>query len=125
MRSSSAGDPERSGGLPHSSAGAYPPAALPRSGICKPAGSARPPPKLRNAGLVASATDMAAVLTSRDIAASAAQAGPWRRALRRLLRRRPAMVGLAIVLAFIALALFAPWVAPHDPVATSWGAIRK
>ena len=27
------------------------------------------------------------------------QAGPWRRALRRLLRRRPAMVGLAVVLA--------------------------
>jgi len=31
MRSSSAGNPSRSEGLPHSSAGAYPPAALPRS----------------------------------------------------------------------------------------------
>jgi peptide/nickel transport system permease protein len=52
-------------------------------------------------------------------------AGPWRRALRRLRRRRAAMIGLAIVLGFIVLALFAPWLAPHDPIATSWGAIRK
>jgi len=29
------------------------------------------------------------------------------------------------VLIFIVMALFAPSVAPHDPVATSWGAIRK
>jgi len=35
------------------------------------------------------------------------------------------MVGLAVVLLFVVMALFAPWVAPHDPVATSWGAIRK
>ena len=35
------------------------------------------------------------------------------------------MVGLALVLLFIALALLAPWLAPHDPIATSWGAIRK
>jgi peptide/nickel transport system permease protein len=41
------------------------------------------------------------------------------------MRRRPAMVGLAVVLLFIVMALFAPWIAPHDPVATSWGAIRK
>jgi peptide/nickel transport system permease protein len=30
-----------------------------------------------------------------------------------------------VVLAFIALALFAPWVSPMDPVATSWSAIRQ
>ncbi len=35
------------------------------------------------------------------------------------------MLGLALVLGFIALALFAPWIAPHDPIATSWSAIRK
>ncbi|HTP73592.1 MAG TPA: ABC transporter permease [Burkholderiaceae bacterium] len=54
-----------------------------------------------------------------------APASPGRRAWRRLLHRRPAMIALAIVIVFIALALFAPWIAPHDPVATSWGAIRK
>src|SRR5213595_2062761 len=47
------------------------------------------------------------------------------RALRRLARRRAAMFGLAAVVFFIALALFAPYVAPHDPLQTSWSAIRK
>jgi peptide/nickel transport system permease protein len=68
---------------------------------------------------------MAAVLPAPPLAAPAVPASPWRRALRRLLRRRPAMIGLAIVLIFIVLAVCAPWIAPHDPVATSWGAIRK
>jgi peptide/nickel transport system permease protein len=35
------------------------------------------------------------------------------------------MVGLAFVIFFVLLALFAPWIAPYDPLATSWGAIRK
>lgn len=50
---------------------------------------------------------------------------PARRALRRLMRRRGAMVGLVIVLLFVTLAVFAPWIAPHDPIATSWSAVRK
>jgi len=50
---------------------------------------------------------------------------PGRRALRRLLRRRGAMLGLVIVLAFIVLAIFAPLIAPYDPVATSWSAVRS
>ena len=52
-------------------------------------------------------------------------AGPWRRAWRRLLRRRSAMLGLGIVLLFLLLALLAPWIAPMDPIATNWSAIRK
>jgi len=68
---------------------------------------------------------MAAVLNTPALAAPTKPASPARRALRRMLRRRPAMVGLAVVVAFIVLALFAPWIAPHDPVATSWSAIRK
>ena len=55
----------------------------------------------------------------------AAQASPWQRAWRRLLRRRGAMLGLAVVLLFVALALFAPWLPVQDPIATSWSAIRK
>jgi peptide/nickel transport system permease protein len=50
---------------------------------------------------------------------------PGRLAWRRLVRRRGAMVGLAFVALFILMALLAPWIAPYDPVATSWGAIRK
>src|SRR5499425_1829515 len=35
------------------------------------------------------------------------------------------MVGLALVLFFVAMALFAPWISPYDPLATSWSAVRK
>jgi peptide/nickel transport system permease protein len=51
--------------------------------------------------------------------------GPWHRAWRKLRRRRTAMLGLAVVVGFVVLALFAGWIAPQDPIATSWGAIRK
>jgi len=67
---------------------------------------------------------MAAVAFA-DIPAAPRELSPGERALRRLVRRRGAMVGLAFVVFFVALALFAPWIAPHDPLATSWGAVRK
>ena len=54
-----------------------------------------------------------------------AEAGPWRRGWRRLRRRKGAVIGLAIVCVFIAMAVFAPWLAPFDPIETSWSAIRK
>jgi peptide/nickel transport system permease protein len=50
---------------------------------------------------------------------------PWRRALLKLWKRRGAMVGLGFVVFFVLLAILAPWVAPQDPVATSWSAVRK
>ncbi|HSH89578.1 MAG TPA: ABC transporter permease [Ramlibacter sp.] len=50
---------------------------------------------------------------------------PGKRALRRLIRRRGAMLGLLFVVFFVALAIFAPYIAPYDPVATSWSAVRK
>jgi peptide/nickel transport system permease protein len=53
------------------------------------------------------------------------EAGPWLRARRRLTRRRPAMLGLAVVLGFVALALLAPWISPYDPIETSWSAVRQ
>ena len=53
------------------------------------------------------------------------RASPGRRALKRLARRRGAMVGLGVVVFFIALALLAPLLAPYDPIATSWSAVRK
>ena len=51
-------------------------------------------------------------------------ATPGRRAWRRLLRRRGAMLGLLFVIFFVLLAIFAPYIAPYDPVATSWSAVR-
>ena len=50
---------------------------------------------------------------------------PARLALRRLLRRRAAVVGLAVVVFFIVLAVVAPLAAPCDPLATDWRAVRK
>ena len=50
---------------------------------------------------------------------------PGGRALRRLARRRGAMVALGVVAFFIALALLAAQIAPYDPLATSWSAVRK
>jgi peptide/nickel transport system permease protein len=48
-----------------------------------------------------------------------------RRAWRRLLRRPRAVFGLVVIGLFVAMALGAPWIAPDDPLATSWSAVRK
>src|SRR5271156_60073 len=50
---------------------------------------------------------------------------PTRRALRRLFRRKGAVVGLIVITAFILLALFAPLIVPYDPIATNWALVRK
>src|SRR5664279_5736336 len=50
---------------------------------------------------------------------------PSRRALRRLLRRKGAVVGFVVIAVFVVLALFAPLIAPYDPIATSWTLVRK
>jgi peptide/nickel transport system permease protein len=50
---------------------------------------------------------------------------PWKRALRRLVRRRGAMLGAGVVLFFVLIAIFAPLVSPYSPIATDWGAVRK
>jgi peptide/nickel transport system permease protein len=68
---------------------------------------------------------VSAVLPTPAATAAPAPAGPWRRAWKRLRRRHSALLGLAVVLAFIVLAVCAPWIAPQDPIATSWSAVRK
>jgi peptide/nickel transport system permease protein len=50
---------------------------------------------------------------------------PARLALRRFLHRPVAVAGLVIIVVFVAVAVFAPLMAPYDPIATSWTAIRK
>ena len=56
---------------------------------------------------------------------SAAHASPGRLALRRFTRRPAAVVGMAVVLLFVAMAVGAPLLAPYNPNATSWSAVRK
>jgi peptide/nickel transport system permease protein len=67
----------------------------------------------------------AATLSTTAAAVAASEENPWARAWRRLRRRKGAMVGLAIVALFVVVAVFAPLIAPYDPIATSWSAVRK
>lgn len=64
-------------------------------------------------------------IAAKPAAAAPREMTPAQRAWRRLIRRRGAMVGLCIVLLFIIVALCASWIAPYDPLATSWSAVRK
>ncbi|MBM3628484.1 MAG: ABC transporter permease [Alphaproteobacteria bacterium] len=63
--------------------------------------------------------------TATTATAAARIDSPGRRALRKLLRRKAAVFGLCVVALFVLVALLAPWIAPNDPVKTSWTAIRK
>jgi peptide/nickel transport system permease protein len=50
---------------------------------------------------------------------------PARLAWQRFCHRPASVVALAVVSVFILVALFAPWIAPEDPIKTSWTLIRK
>ncbi len=50
---------------------------------------------------------------------------PARLALGRFTARPAAVFGLVVVVVFILIAVFAPLVAPYDPIATNWSLIRK
>ena len=52
-------------------------------------------------------------------------ATPRTHVLRRLVRRPAALIGLVVVATFIIAALAAPLIAPYDPIATSFSAVRK
>ncbi len=64
-------------------------------------------------------------VTVADIAPATPHDSPARRAVQRLLKRRTAVVGFVVVVLMVLLALFAPWVAPFDPIATSFAIVRK
>ena len=50
---------------------------------------------------------------------------PTALALRRFRGRPAAVLGFAVIALFVVVAVAAPLIAPFDPVATSWTAIRK
>ena len=68
---------------------------------------------------------MATLADSLPSAVDAIRVSPRAHPFRRLLRRRGAAVGLAVIGFFVVLAALAPFVSPYDPLATSWSAIRK
>jgi len=53
------------------------------------------------------------------------RSSPRAHPFRRLLRRSAAAAGLVVIVIVVTVALFAPWIAPYDPLAASWSAIRK
>jgi peptide/nickel transport system permease protein len=55
----------------------------------------------------------------------AQRVSPRAHPFRRLLRRGGAAVGVVVIAIVVLVAIFAPVVAPYDPLATSWSAIRK
>ena len=57
--------------------------------------------------------------------AGAPQVVASRAVVRRLLRRPAATAGVVVVAMFVAMAIFAPWIAPYDPIATSFSTVRK
>lgn len=69
---------------------------------------------------------IAAPVVAQAAPAGAARVeGPGRRAWRRLVRRRGAMVGLAVIAIIVLAAIFAPLISPYDPAAQSWSTVRK
>jgi peptide/nickel transport system permease protein len=71
-------------------------------------------------------TPLAATAGGPAIGAAAARYLPPRaHVLRRLLRRPSAAFGLAVIALALVVALCAPLVAPYDPIATSFSAVRK
>jgi peptide/nickel transport system permease protein len=50
---------------------------------------------------------------------------PAARALARLTRRKSAMFGLFVIIALVAMALLADYIAPYDPIKQNYAAVRK
>jgi peptide/nickel transport system permease protein len=67
------------------------------------------------------------VLTAKQVGSltAAAAESPARLAVRRFRGRPAAVIAFVVVVFFIFVAAFAPWLAPDDPVKTSWSLIRK
>ncbi|HJU24491.1 MAG TPA: ABC transporter permease [Casimicrobiaceae bacterium] len=68
---------------------------------------------------------MASLVDAAPIVAAAPRASSRPHPLRRLLRRPSAAVALVAIVAFVTIAVFAPWLAPYDPIATNFAAVRK
>ena len=64
-----------------------------------------------------------AVLTTADL--NLGDARPGVRTWRRLLARKGGVIGLAIIVLFVLVAVLAPLIAPYDPAQQSWTSIRK
>jgi peptide/nickel transport system permease protein len=66
-----------------------------------------------------------AALTTISVAQDESVETPASRATRRLLRRKTAVLGLAIIAIFVTIAVLAPLISPYDPDLQTWSAVRK
>ena len=57
-----------------------------------------------------------AEIEARELELEPTGGGLWRDALHRLVRNPGAIVGFVLVAAFVFVAIFAPWLAPYDPL---------
>ncbi len=71
------------------------------------------------------ATTTAPTVPAPAIVQPRASRGLWRDALRRLVRNKPAMAGLAIIVVFVVVAILAPVIAPYDPLERDPGQVFK
>ena len=68
---------------------------------------------------------MSTTTVNPPLARAAMPRSPAQLALARFIHRPVAVAGLAVILLFIGVAILAPLIAPYDPIATSWSAIRQ
>jgi peptide/nickel transport system permease protein len=64
-----------------------------------------------------------AELEARELELEPTGGGLWREALHRLVRNPGAIVGFVMVAALAVIAIFAPWIAPYDPIDQNLDAI--
>jgi peptide/nickel transport system permease protein len=69
--------------------------------------------------------DAGAYALAIDQAGAGPRQGALSRAWKVARRRPPSLIGAVVVLLFIAMAIGAPWIAPSDPIQTSWSSLRK
>ena len=66
-----------------------------------------------------------AELEGRELELDASQGGLWREALQRISRNPGAIIGLVVVTLLTFVAIFAPWIAPYDPIEQNLEAISE
>jgi peptide/nickel transport system permease protein len=66
-----------------------------------------------------------AELEGRELELDASQGGLWREALQRISRNPGAIIGLVVVTLLTFVAIFAPWIAPYDPIEQNLDAISQ
>ena len=65
-----------------------------------------------------------AELEARELELEPAAGGLWSDALRRLVRNPGAIIGFTLVASLGIVAIFAPWIAPYDPIEQNLEAMR-